>query len=135
LCSSTVDANNICVVVEGQLTLYSDPGNSAQSEKQSILSSIKASMDSGRFVGVQENIARVTYVNLLPDIDSGSTGATSGVPSDAAVNSESSMVRVGLFLGAGILTAVVVGVAYSRRKKSASDDAETNEFGDQSEVV
>jgi hypothetical protein len=126
----------MCVVVFGQLTLYSDQGSSAQSEKESIRNSIKADMGSGSFVDIPNDIVRVTYVNILPDIDNGSSGATSGEPADTNVRSQTSMVRVGLFVGAGLLMAIIVGVAYNRRKKSAFDhDAETNAFGDQSEVL
>ena len=120
----------------GQLTLYSDVGNGASSQQQTIQDSLETDMNAGTFNDVQKDIVRVTYVDLLPRTDQGSSGANNGGAQETRVQPQNSMVRVGLFLAAGFLVAVLVGVALNRRRKSATEeDAETHELGEQNEVL
>ena len=77
-CTSRENANNTCVVILGQLTLYSDVGNGASSQQQTIQDSLETDMNAGTFNDVQKDIVRVTYVDLLPRTDQGSSGASNG---------------------------------------------------------
>lgn len=120
-------------MVFGQLSLFADNGI-VQSEKEMVLNSIKADMDSGSFDDAQDDVVRVTYVNLSPDFNNGSSGEPDEGTTDPAVTTRTSMVRVGLFLGAGMLVAVLVGIGYSQRRKAGQDDAQTDGLGDATQV-
>lgn len=106
-CSSTVDPDNTCVVVLGELTLYSDDIDTVAAEKQLIQQSIKGSMDSGNFDDAQEDIARVSYIESL-DETSVSKGASD------------SLLLVGLLVAGSVVIAILVFIAYKSRGKTAS---------------
>ena len=116
--------------------MYSENGNSANSAKESVKQSIKDDMDAGNFNGAQENIVRVSYVTLSADANEGTAGLENGADPEINVRSQTSLVRVSLFVVAGVMMAVLVGIAYKRRRKSDADtDAQTNELGEQSQVL
>lgn len=139
-CESVVQEDNTCVVVSGELTLYIEQGGDSSAKQsvldsieQDILVSIEQGMNSGSFNDVQEDIVRVTYARLASESNSGTTGANTGETTDPEVSSPG-MIRVGLFLAAGLLMALLVGVAYKRKRKT--DDLDENtELGDQTQVL
>ena len=122
-------------MVFGELTLYSETGSSANAAKTSVKESIKSDLDDGNFNGVQENVVRVSYVTLSADANEGTSGRANGADPETNVSPQTSLVRVSLFVAAGLMMAILVGIAYKRRRKSEADDAETNELGEQSQVL
>jgi hypothetical protein len=127
----SVQEGNTCFVVSGELTLYAEQ-SLASPAKDDVLESIEEGMNSGSFNDVQEDIVRVTYVQLGAESNSGTTGASTGETTDPEVSSPG-MVRVGLFLAAGLLVALLVGVAYKQKRKTDLD--ENTELGDQTQVL
>ena len=122
-------------MVFGELTLYSETGSSANAAKTSVKESKKSDLDDGNFNGVQENVVRVSYVTLSVDANEGTSGRANGADPETNVSPQTSLVRVSLFVAAGLMMAILVGIAYKRRRKSEADDAETNELGEQSQVL
>jgi hypothetical protein len=117
-CESQTDIGNNCVVVSGELTVYTDDSD-VGSVKDMIQESIKDNMDAGNFDQAQSDIVRVQFVNLENISNGGTSGAST--PTDSNIGSGSA-VRVGLFVAAGLLVAVVGGLAYKRRAKSMLED-------------
>jgi hypothetical protein len=109
-------------VVSGELTVYTGAGDGdGGSVEDTIRGSIEDNMGAGSFDDAQPDIVRVQYVNLEPSINGGTNGAANTETADSNIDSQN-MVRVGLFVAAGLLVAVVVGLAYRRRKNSNPED-------------
>jgi hypothetical protein len=120
VCGSQTDSSNTCVVVSGELAVYTDDDGDGGSVTDMIQDSIEDNMGAGSFNDAHPDIFRVQYVNLEPS-SNGGTSATTGETTDSNIDSQS-MVRVGLFAAAGMLVAVLVGLAYRRKKKSNPED-------------
>lgn len=125
----TVGAGNNCVVISGQLTLYADEEGSA-TEKEAATTAIKTDMDNGRFNDAHTNIVRVTYVDLTPTSNAGNSGATTTETTNPGNDNQG--VLVGIFLGAGVLMAALVGLAYRMQTRGSDDDDDTNELNEAS---
>jgi hypothetical protein len=102
--------------VSGELTLYTEQGGGS-SAKDDVLDSIEQGMNSGSFNDIQKDIVRVAYVQLTPESNAATPGAATRQTADPDVGSPG-MVRVGILLAAGLLVALLVGVAYKRKRKT-----------------
>ena len=96
-------------------------------EKQQVEELIKSNMDSGNFNDAQENIVRVSYVNLSPESNSGKD-TNGGGGSD--ISPSGSIVLVGLFVAGFVITAILVAIAYKRRGKTESSEGTGTTTGD-----
>ena len=122
-------ATHQCFVVTAALTVYSTQAVN-DTVVDSVKDGIKSDMDAGQFDDAQKDIVKVNYIELANIEDGGTDGSTGGNPNEAEVGSSSSGIRVGVFVAAGLLMAVILGVAYSRRQKSSSEESDS-ELGTQ----
>jgi hypothetical protein len=127
-CESTPNSGNQCVVVIGELTLYED-GNQGQSSTTAVKNKIRQEMNSGTFDSSEEDIVKVSYIELAP-LDNAGTTTLQGDNATSPQVSSPIGIRVGLFIGAGIAMAAIYGLAYRQRTKNETDDEET-ELGTQ----
>ncbi len=82
-------------------------------------------MDSGTFDNVEPSVVRVTYTEFQSDTPSGSESDGN----DAVVQNNNTPVLVGSLVGAGVLMAAILAIAYKRRN-SAQEDETTTDLGD-----
>lgn len=115
------------MVVDGALSVYATTEASASELEDEILASIKQNMDSGNFDDVHPSVVRVTYTELQPDKPSGSESEGN----NAVVQENGNQVLIGSLVGAGVLMAVVLGVAYKRRANMAAEDGTATNMADQ----
>ncbi|MGK3750164.1 MAG: hypothetical protein ACI8RD_002463, partial [Bacillariaceae sp.] len=123
---------NECVVIDGELTLFTDDGDAAK-EQFRIGNLIKENLNSGVYDDLSDKIVRLYY------LDSSSSDPTESNTSDgedvmnangsegATGRSERKSLKVGLFIGLGALVAVLAGVVFrTARKMSIINDDQTD---------
>ena len=84
-------------------------------------------MDAGNFDDVHPSVIRVTYTELQPDTPSGSESEGN----NAVVENSGNPVLIGSLVGAGVVMAAVLTVAYRRRANLAQEDGTATNFADQ----
>jgi hypothetical protein len=126
-CASTPNTGNQCVVVSGMLTLYED--ENGESGTAAVKDAIKREMNNMAFDGAQEDIVKVSYVELSPLDNAGTTTIKGDTATDPQVSSPIG-IRVGLLVGGGLVMAAIVGLAYRQGHKSDLEDEEA-ELGTQ----
>ena len=115
------------MVVDGALSIYATTEASAIEPDEEIRASIKENMDAGNFDDVDPSIVRVTYMELVPDKPSGSESEEN----NAVVQDNGNQVLIGSLVGAGVLMAAVLAVAYRRRANMAQEDGTATNIADQ----
>ena len=115
------------MVVDGALSVYATTEASASDLEDEILASIKENMDAGNFDDVHPSVVRVTYTELQPDTPSGSESEGD----NAVVQNNGNQVLIGSLVGASVLMAAVLAVAYRRRANMAQEDGTATNIVDQ----
>jgi hypothetical protein len=116
-CRQIEVAGNICKVVVGELTLFTDGGRRLEVGDQ-ILEALRSGMEDGSFVVAHASIERVSFVEL-GDIFAGLEGAE---PSSIGNNDDG--VMVGLVLAAAGAALLVIGAFVYRRRKNTGKEEE-----------
>jgi len=109
------------------MTLYSLNGP-APSQKDILQESIRDNMNDGYFDDPENDIIRVQYIQIDPEINSGTNQEGRGVPNQ--IDPRGNGLIVGIMVGTGLVVVALVAVAYRRRKRSAEEMAETVFDGD-----
>lgn len=113
--------------MDGALSIYATDEESATALEEEILAAIKANMDSGNFNDVDPSVVRVTYTELQSDTPSGSESNGN----DAIGEYKNTPVLVGSLVGAGVIMAAILTIAYMRRANNAQEDGTATDLGDQ----
>lgn len=129
-CNSKINESNTCVVVYGQLTLYTDDEDS-EKEEDFIQKLIKEKMDNGDFNSISDDVVRVSYTDLVAEPPVENPNTQGGTPESNG--DRNATLQVGLLLGAGLLIVALIFIACGRRKlaNAGGVDDETNLLSDQ----
>ena len=121
VCTTTVGDNqgDSCVVVSGELTLYSSDNESASSEEDSVKGAIKTAMNSGSLDDSHSDIVKVTFLDVAPKANTNSaTGSDYGSLNDSTL--------IYAIAGALLGALLVLTVIYRQKKRRGKDEATTN---------
>lgn len=118
MCGSVAEGND-CVVVSGALMIYATDKQTADAMQESIKAAIKANMDRGDFDDVTDNVVRVSYTELSPDVDRSETTDQD----NSELGNSGSGVLVGALVAAGVVVAALGTVVYRRRHQLESEIA------------
>ena len=116
----TFDEGNSCVVVSGEMTIYSDDDESASTEMETVKNAVKAAMDSGSLDDSHEDIIKVTYVDIEPNTNNGNSAT--GTDYGSIDKNTLAYAIAGAILGALLILAVV----YRQKNKGGKDEDTTN---------
>ena len=122
VCTTTVDGGNqsdACVVVSGELALYSSGNETTSTEEDLVKAAIKAAMNSGSLDDSHSDIVKVTFLDVDPKANINSaTGGDYG-----SVNDSTLLYAIG---GALLGALLVLAVIYRQKKRRGKDEATTN---------
>lgn len=125
-CGTVPAEGNSCVVVSGELTLYTDDAGIENGEDDTVKTSIQNGMDDGEFDTLNDDIVRVTYVPNLDALSKNSVSdAEDGVLS--ADDGNNNLV-VGLLAGGALLVMLMIGAVYKKRRDSKKEDEDGDEI-------
>eukprot|EP00540_Astrosyne_radiata_P018453 CAMPEP_0116839938 /NCGR_PEP_ID=MMETSP0418-20121206/10053_1 /TAXON_ID=1158023 /ORGANISM="Astrosyne radiata, Strain 13vi08-1A" /LENGTH=170 /DNA_ID=CAMNT_0004470121 /DNA_START=434 /DNA_END=946 /DNA_ORIENTATION=- len=114
-------SGNTCVVVQGEMTLFTD-GNAAN-EEETVLTSLQANMDNGDFNDPEQGIERVSYVDLgatprvVPAPESSDRGGNGSTRDRALV--------YGIVAGVAAALIGLAAFAWRRRQQDDEEDSES----------
>jgi len=118
-CAGAAEGNS-CYVVSGELTIFADDETTLSAESENIKTVIENEMSAGSLNDSQEDIVRVSYVEIDPQANS--------VVDAPKVNDDDNRVLtispVPFIIGGAVLLAVMVGVAYRQHQKRSNSDVE-----------
>lgn len=120
---ASVGEGNSCVVVSGEMTLYSSDEASAGSDGETVKTAVKTAMDSGSLDDAHDEIIKVTYLDIEPKANENENSATGG--NYGSINDNT----LAYAIGGGILGALLVAAAVYRQKKKGGKDEADTQFG------
>lgn len=133
-CAELSDAANTCVVVRGEMTIYADD-DQLESEATTIRQSLKTNMDDGSFDDPENDIDRVSFVDLSERTPSVNT--PSGPDNDEVIvrggdgsNDNGRLVRVVVLVGGAGLLVLVIGAVILRRRKDNEEEEISRDMSD-----
>ena len=126
-CGMAVEAGNICSVVNGELTLFSD-GNRRLTEERDILNSLHRGMNESSFDDVHPSIVRVSFVDIPPEARG---GVETGNEDNDDSNSGDRPLRIGLLVGAA--AAILLGLVVIARTAKTPQWAESVDRNEEAE--
>ena len=125
-CSSVKDGNS-CFVVSGELTIFAEDQATLDTESENVKKAIENEMTAGNLNDAQEDIVRVSYVDIDPTLNK-------NVEPEPGLNDDDNRILtispVPFIVGGAVLLAVLVGIAYRQHKKNA-DSATDSEMDTQ----
>ena len=128
------DSTKECFVLKGELTIYFDEDQIDEEDQrivevqESIRQRIKENMNEGNYDNAHEDITELLYLDKL---DPSESNVSTGEEGDGQVQNGRRNLRMGLFVGIGTLTAVLVGVVFrlSRRMRNTDDQTDMQTTG------
>eukprot|EP00980_Cylindrotheca_fusiformis_P008180 scaffold1734_cov196-Cylindrotheca_fusiformis.AAC.2 len=127
-CRSTAEGNS-CVVVSGELTIFAEDQGTLSTDTETVKKAIEVAMESGALSDTQEDVVRVTYVEVDPEPNP--ANETPGGNDDG--NKPIAISPVPFIIGGALLLALLVGIAYRQQKKNSNPDSTTQAGGSQVE--
>lgn len=114
-CASVEDGNS-CFVVSGELTIFAEDEDALDTESGNIKKAIENEMNAGNLNDAQEDITRVSYVEIDPTFNN-IEDTPPGLNDDGGKGLTISPVP--FIIGGAVLIAVMAGVAYQQHRKSS----------------
>lgn len=121
-CSSVEDGNS-CFVVSGELTIFAEDQDTLDKEGKKVKKAIEDEMNAGNLNDSQEDIVRVSYVDIDPQLNNVEEQPPGFNDEDNKIVTIS---PVPFIVGGAVLLAVLVGVAYRQHRKNADSNAESD---------
>ena len=120
-CSQDPPAGGSCIIVNSQISLYTDDPDKMVVEADTVLQYIRTKMDNNEYESVHNDITRVSYIEIDPVSSYQNQQAQKrSVPNSTVGDSG---IRTGIFVTAACATLVVLGAAAYSRRRRTSDDA------------
>jgi hypothetical protein len=107
-----------CVVMDGQLTIYTNNGTPSTTEEQ-IQNQLKTGMENGDFV--EGPVVRVSYVDLETDPDSNTNGGTGGVDTQGGTSRRGTAIGVVAAIASFLILALAL--AWRRKKQQQHEES------------
>ena len=121
-CASVEDGNS-CFVVSGELTIFAEDQETLDKETENVKKAIEREMNAGNLNDSQEDIVRVSYVEIDPQLNNVEE-PTPGLNDDD--NRILTISPVPFIVGGAVLLAVLVGVAYRQHKRNQEANSDSD---------
>jgi len=123
-CADSAEGNS-CYVVSGEVTIFADDETTLSTESETVKKAIQDEMSAGSLNDSQEDIVRVSYVEIDPQPNN----AVDLQETNDGDNRVLTISPVPFIIGGAVLLAVFVGIAYRQQHKRSDSGLDDTQIG------